>query len=238
MEIYSEEGVVKNWESAPNGLYKPFAFLNKAQELANLHANCLGFGYGNLIASNFIWVLSRFYIQFIRVPKWQERLCFETWHKGSNRLFGLRDFRVTDSKGETVINATSSWLIIDHKSRKIQNIESALKDYHRSGLKRDAVVLPAPKLRAPANLKFNSIHRVSYSDIDINGHTNNAKYFEWGADALPFDIMKEFQIKELILNYNNESFPMEEIELFTSLEPTLFVEGRRGNDSIFQMEIR
>lgn len=238
MKIYKEKGIVKNWETTPNGFYKAFAFLNKAQELSNIHANQLGFGYGDLIDSNIIWVLSRLHVQFVRVPQWQEELTFETWHKGSNRLFGLRDYRAIDTTGKSVINATSSWLIIDHKSRKIQNINRCLTNYHSSEMAMDAVVEPAPRLRSPDSLQYSGTHKVAYSDLDINGHTNNAKYFEWGVDALPYEIMKDVIITELTLNFNSESFPGELVELYTSIEPTLFVEGRRGGQSIFQMEIR
>ena len=45
---------------------RPSAFLNIAQELANFHADKLGFGYDDLIKSEQVWVLSRIRVKFNR----------------------------------------------------------------------------------------------------------------------------------------------------------------------------
>ena len=36
---------------------------------------------------------------------------------------------------------------------------------------------------------------VLYSDIDVNQHLNNSRYFEWAFDAIPVEFFKDIYIK-------------------------------------------
>jgi acyl-ACP thioesterase len=205
--------------------------------MANIHAQSLGFGFDNLISSGVIWVLSRIHVQFKRLPVWKEKLSIETWHKGSDRLFGFRDFLVTDEAGKEIIAATSSWLIIDYKTRRLKRIDSVLGSEFKSVNQKDAIRTPAEKLTSPDNLCLTSAHKTSISDLDINGHANNARYLEWAMDSLPWAVSKELIIKELWINFNNESLPGDNIEIFTSDTSDIFIEGKKENLSVFQIKI-
>lgn len=237
MLTYKRNFSVQSYETDHNGLFRPVAFLNHAQEMANMHAETLGFGLDDLLSSGVIWVLSRMHIQFRRLPVWKEKLHIETWHKGNDNLFGIRDFSVTDNTGKEIIAATSSWLIIDYTTRKLKRINSILGSNFKSVNKRDAIQTTAEKLSSPDNLALTSTHITSISDLDINKHVNNARYLEWAIDSLPLSISKNLSIKEIWINFNNESFPEDKIDLFTSLTPDIFVEGKRNNLSIFQVKI-
>ena len=238
MNNYIEKFAVKNYEIDHNGFFKPFAFLNHAQEMANIHALSLGFGYDNLISSGVVWILSRIHVKLNRLPLWKEKLSMETWHKGSDRLFGYRDYSVVDNKGVEVIAATSSWLIIDHETRKLQRIDHVLGDEFKGTLNKNAIEEAPGKIIMPSQMRHCGNKVVSISDIDINHHTNNARYFEWAIDSLPFELTKEMTIREMWLNFNNESLPGESIDLYTSVDPDIFIEGKRGDTSIFQLKIK
>ena len=88
---------------------KPASFMNLAQEAATQHATILGFGYDELIVSRTAWIISRMHIEFVDTPKWREQMTLQTWHKGLERLFFLRDFIMTDSEGKARVKATTSW---------------------------------------------------------------------------------------------------------------------------------
>ncbi|MDD2584149.1 MAG: acyl-ACP thioesterase domain-containing protein [Bacteroidales bacterium] len=234
---------VKNYEVDHNGFFKPFSFLNHAQEMANVHAQSLGFGYDNLIASGVVWVLSRIHVKFDRLPLWKEELSIETWHKGNDRLFGFRDYSVKDKRDIEIISATSSWLIIDYKTRKLQRIETLIGNEFKGALAKHAIEEPASKIAKPSQLKLCNSKVVSISDIDINQHTNNARYLEWAIDSIDPEISTKAKIKELWMNFNNESLLGEKIELYYNQQKTqdssleIYVEGKRENISIFQVKI-
>ena len=46
---------------------------------------------------------------------------------------------------------------------------------------------------------------VSYSDIDVNNHTNNVRYVQWLLDCIDFNILIKKQIKELEVNFIAEA---------------------------------
>ncbi len=228
---------VKSYETDNNGLFKPYSFLNHAQEIAGNHALDLGFGYDSLNESGTAWVLSRIHIKYFRHPIWREELSLKTWHKGSDKLFGYRDFVVTDQSGEAVIKATSSWLIINKKTRRVQRIDSLLGENFKGSIPENAIENPAERLSTPLNVQFACKRVVSISDIDINQHTNNAKYLEWALDALESEVSQNIKIKELTINFNNESLLGQEIDISSCYSPSIFVEGTRDGKSVFQLQI-
>ncbi|MBP6364973.1 MAG: hypothetical protein KA300_02555, partial [Bacteroidales bacterium] len=154
MKSLQETYKIKSYEADLNAALKPQSMMLMMQELANLHADALGFGYDNLMEKGIIWVLSRSHVIFRRVPKWREEVYFKTWHKGSDKLFGLRDFIMTGEGGEEIATATTSWLIIGTESRRLQRIEQHIGNDHPSVNLVNAIEKPAPKLISPPELKL------------------------------------------------------------------------------------
>lgn len=236
--IENSKIVIKSYEVDHKGLLKPFSFLNYAQELANIDAAQLGFGYDNIRESGVLWVLSRINVKFTHMPKWRDELLSSTWHKGVDKLFGLRDFLISKPDGSPMITATSSWLIIDNHSRKIRRIESVIGDDFTGGKQFNAIESPAEKIPSIKGGFIVKNHTVTYSDLDINGHTNNAKYIEWIVDSLPWEYVNNNIIKEFTLNFNHETIIEDTIEIiYLNSDNIHFFEGIKGDKSIFTAKL-
>ena len=232
---YKEHFCATCYDTDHNGEFKLFAFMNHAQELANIHASNLGFGYETLVEKNAAWILSRFHVKVITYPGWKENLSIETWHKGDDKLLGFRDFHAYNNNGETLILATSSWLIIDMESRRIQRIRNILGEEYK-GAERNAIEESAPKLHSPETMDLAGEKIVVLSDIDINRHTNNAKYVEWAIDFIDPDIIDKRPIKEFIINFNHESTLHQKISIYRKYdENSIFIEGKLQDTSVFQI---
>ena len=149
--------------------------MNYAQYMAEEHAGKLSFGYDNLIENQNVWVLSRIHVVFKEYPIWRDNISLKTWHKGTERLFGVRDFRLKGESGEDMILATSSWLIIDINTRKIQRVDKILSNEDEGVLRESALEESAGKIEIPSDCKILYSRVVAYSDIDVNRHTNNAR---------------------------------------------------------------
>ncbi|PKP43212.1 MAG: hypothetical protein CVT93_01120 [Bacteroidetes bacterium HGW-Bacteroidetes-10] len=239
MKVFQESFCVKSYETDMNALLKPCSFMHHLQEMANLHAASLGFGYDNLIEKGILWVLSRVHVKFYRMPAWREEVIMETWHKGSEKLFGLRDYKMDDLFGNRLAEITSSWLIIGTASRRLQRIEQHLGNDHPSVNKVDIISEPAPKLISPENMTLTARRRVEYSDMDLNLHTNNTRYLEWAIDSVDQELIKEIFISEIIINFNSESRMGEEIDIYSSVAgESIFVEARRGETSVAQIQLK
>lgn len=221
---------------------KPSAFMNLAQEAAGQHAVYLGFGYDDLIVSNTAWILSRLNIKFLDTPLWRDEITLTTWHKGLNRLFYIRDFVLTDKDGKERVKATTSWLVMNLENRrlvrdpKLVDMDGICTD--------DAIETPADKVQMPKDVEAEYVmdHRVSYSDVDTNGHTNNAMYMQWAMDTVEYEIASTRPVNEVTINFNHETKAGDIISLYrTSVEKEdglhVFVEGRLGDVSAFCVEI-
>lgn len=221
---------------------KPSAFMNLAQEAAGQHAVYLGFGYDDLIVSNTAWILSRLNIKFLDTPLWRDEITLTTWHKGLNRLFYIRDFVLTDKDGKERVKATTSWLVMNLENRrlvrdpKLVDMDGICTD--------DAIETPADKVQMPKDVEAVYVmdHRVSYSDVDTNGHTNNAMYMQWAMDTVEYEIASTRPVKEVTINFNHETKAGDIVSLYrTSVEKEdglhVFVEGRLGDVSAFCVEI-
>ena len=239
---YIEKITVPCYDTDASWLLKPASFMNLAQEAAGRHAVYLGFGYDDLIVSNTAWILSRVHVEFIDTPKWREDITLTTWHKGLNRLFFLRDFVLTDAQGKERVKATTSWLVLNLETRRLVRDPKLIEE--GTVCTENAIETPADKVQMPKEVepKFVMEHKVAYSDIDTNGHANNAMYMHWAMDAVDYDIASTRPVKEFTINFNHETKAGEVVKLYKAVVEKedgrhVFVEGRLAEASSFIVEI-
>ncbi len=237
--VYSQEITLTCYDTDSHCRLRPASFMNMAQEIAQRHATVLGFGYDDLISRRTAWVLSRIHIRFLKYPHWRDSVTLSTWHKGADGLFYLRDFLMEDGRGEPLVAATSSWLVLNVDTRHLSR-EAGVTDNGTSCL-RDAVAEHCGKIRIPSGIapvRAGERH-VSYSDVDMNGHANNVSYLVWVMDTLDYEYVLRHPVREISLNFNAEIHPGDNVEIFrydTDGSRTWF-EGRDGGRSVFTLEL-
>lgn len=221
---------------------KPYSFMNLAQEAAGQHAVLLGFGYDDLIKTNTAWILSRMHIKFVDTPKWRDNVMLTTWHKGLNRLFYLRDFILTDAEGNPRIKATTSWLVLNLETRRLVR-DPGLMD-EATVNQENVLETPADKVQMPKDAYpvLALEHVVGYSDIDMNGHANNAMYMQWAMDAVDHEMAMSRPVRELTINYNHEAKPGDKVVIYKVVEEKedgthVYVEGKVEDTSSFTVEL-
>lgn len=241
MQKYIQEYTIPCYDTDASGRLKPASFMNLAQEAAGQHAVYLGFGYDDLIVTNTAWILSRVHIRFVDTPIWKDDVVLSTWHKGLNRLFFVRDFRLTDKEGRTRVEATTSWLVMNLETRRLVR-DPQLRE--GSECLEDVIATPAGKVQMPKDVEPQLMfeHLVAYSDIDVNGHANNAMYMQWAMDAVDYDIASTRPVKEVTINFNHETKAGDVVALYKSIIKTedgrrVYVEGKVGDTSAFCVEI-
>ncbi len=231
---------------------KPAAFMDLAQELAYWAAQRLGFGYDDLQRHHTAWVLSRMHFIFRNPPLWRDETTLYTWHKGLDGLFFLRDFELR-AKGDTrmedkesvLVSCTTSWIVMDTESRRLVRSDEVLQMVpSATQCPDDAIVQPCPKVTMPRGVEPEPAgeRKISYSDIDIIGHTNNARYLVWAMDCLDYAQTSGSVVKEVRINFNKETVAGETVQLFRYREDTpegcrYFVEGKADGKSCFCAQI-
>ena len=231
--------LVKCYEVDSAQRLKPTAFMDMAQEMAYQAAAAMKFGYDELIVKNMAWVLSRMRFRFLKAPVWGEEVEIRTWHRGAFGPFFVRDFEVLDKEGRRMIEATSSWVIIDVDSRRMARPEEVLPKEDTS-CSDFAIEAPAGKVMMPRGVEPDLVttHKVAYSDIDLVGHTNNARYVAWALDCFEYG-EAGIQVEEVEIVFHHEARPGEEISLYRAQKDGwTFVEGRREDVQVFCVRIR
>jgi len=216
---------------------RPSSFLDIAQEAAAMSATQSGFSDKVLMKHGLVWILSRMDIRFLRLPQKFDRVSFETWHKGVSGPYFLRDYKMLDSGGNAVVKGTSCWAVMDLESRRAVRPDRLNDIIPPEAEDEDSAVDEiARKLLVPAGteLQEGEIHTVSYSDLDYNGHANNARYSQWAVDAVPAEISTAMDLRRIEINFNAESRLGEDIELKTCcLDGLYYVEGFSGGTRRF-----
>ena len=177
--------------------------INYFQESAWRNAEALGLGYRELAAKDRFWVLSRLYVEMYRYPLWGDVIQLETWPKGMESLFALRDFRIKSADGQEIFGAgTSAWLIIDGTTHRLQRVEHICSDmpcYPQNATDRQ------PEKIAPASAMTSQTRIVAgYTDLDVNQHVNNVSYLNWAVNYLPVD-NKLLTVRSVEINFLSEA---------------------------------
>ncbi len=187
------------------------ALTNHILDVAGYDADAHGFGVRDIMSGDHTtWVLLRVAVEVERIPDQYEELAIETWVNEVGRLMTTRNFRVRDASGSLVASAVTNWATIDLSTRRPASLDAL--DY--AGRIDD---IPSP-IAAPAKLGAVAggevmPHRVAYSDIDFNRHTNSMKYLEWMVDMLPAAYHTEKRLRRLELNFLKETRLGEQLEV-------------------------
>ena len=239
---YIEKLTIPCYDTDAAWRLKPASFMNIAQEAAGRHAVYLGFGYDDLIKSNTAWILSRVHVEFVDTPKWREDITLTTWHKGLHRLFFLRDFLLTDGEGNVKVKAATSWLVLNLETRRLVRDPKLIEE--GTVCTDNVTAAPADKVVMPKDVEAEFVmeHRVAYSDVDTNGHTNNAMYMQWAMDALDYELASSRPVKEFTINFNHETKAGEVVSIYRAVverdgDVCVYVEGRLPEASSFIVEI-
>ncbi len=171
------------------------------QEIAWEHARLLGFGFEDLAEDQLFWVLSRLLFKVNRRPKWTEEFTLETWSRGTDGFFAYRDYTLIDQKGNILLEGTSSWLILNASTRRLQRFRElkSLPPYQDS-----SIGYNAGKVASPINSVPLIFSPVTFNEIDINQHFNTGRYLERINNCYSFDFHQHHDLIELEVNMVKE----------------------------------
>ena len=183
-----------------------WAAVRICQEETEPHGTATGIGFYKLLERNHAWVITRSLYNIYRMPDAFEAVDLSTWSRGNNGLIAMRDYRMTDARGEELLTGTSYWAMIDMTSRRVVRLTDEIVGYENHDIQAtkyatlDKIKLPdmsadAPALQTPA----------SFAMLDHTRHVNNSEYIKLIFDVLHdkgFDTHRPFTLE---LNFNLET---------------------------------
>lgn len=199
-------------------------------EVAGLDYSVKGYGHQYLWDRGMVFLLSRTNIQIDRLPLNNETITISTWEQGKKGSQFIRPFELFDEKGEKIISAVTTWLLVDPISRKILRPEQFNGFMPARQDKLPDCDIPG-KLRMPEGGSLVGRRVIRYSDLDSNGHVYNAVYGDIACDILPAAVLEK-PIRGFQINYQTEAVLGEELELYLAPDPTdnggYYIEGRNA----------
>jgi acyl-ACP thioesterase len=209
------------------------------QDAATAHAEALGVGKAAMTGNGQGWVLSRMVVDVRKRPAYTDRITVRSWPRGWSRLFAIRDFDIRDEAGETLVAARSGWIIVDINSHRPLR-PGPIMDSLPLNEGRDALTADISHgLPAWEGLTEAGAHTAAYTDIDGNGHTNNARYIEWMENTLDNAALAAADSLRCEVNYLSEVMFGEKIGLFQKNEGAVRAfEARRDATPVFKAELR
>lgn len=224
--IFQQEYEVTDLHVDRYGRLTPAKLLYLSQEVAWQH--CLELSDA-LSSRRLFWAVTRHRVQISRLPVQGDQLRLETWPLPTTRVAYPRSIVAYDQEGRECFRSISLWVLMNMDTR-------AMILPGKSGI---SVVgtLRGGELPSPAGLIVRpmSSHReraVSFTDLDRNGHMNNARYLDWIDDLLPSAFHQSHSAKEFTVCYLSEAREGQRLNLSWELSPdnVLQVDAHRSED--------
>lgn len=202
--FWQEKYSVRSFELDREGRATFQTISNFLLDAAVNHAAALNLSVQHLQKMQLTWVLSRLHIRLLSYPQWRESITIQTWPSKVESNFTLRDFRVLDYAGQETGVATSSWMLIDFKTRKPVPMFDFLTGMEN---KKEGRALDDSFMRLPPLEKeeFTKHFHVRQSDLDINQHVNFINYIEWAIETVPRAIWQQYQLYDMQVSFQAES---------------------------------
>lgn len=198
------------------GRMQPAAVLDIFQDMATLQAEVMGIGRADMMSEGVFWAVVRLKMEMVREPKHFQVVTVRTWPHSLTRFSFLRDFTMHDEDGNLLVKASQEWVLMDAETRKFASV----KDHYAGPT--DFCEDRAFEKKARKAPNFEEGNRPvativpSYTDIDLNGHVNNAQYANFIVNAL--NPGPEGRIRTLQIDYRHEALPGEPLAVHTLVE--------------------
>lgn len=199
----------------------PF-FFSSSQEVAGEHATLFGMGISELSASEQkTWVIVRTRMDFARIPKWREKLTFETFPQKGYKLFCPRVVMARDEKGEPVMNAMTHWVLMDLVRKRpipAKMVEDRFNIKYEYRFQ-DPDIGKIRKYEDAEKIEVfeEKTYYPNYFDIDLNKHVNNVAYIRWCCEAIPDEILLGDKIATIDVQWESQTFEGEMVRVETAV---------------------
>jgi len=202
--IYKEKFKIALKDIGENNEVNNKAILEYLENIACYHSDSLGYGIHMSDETQILWLLLDWKIKVIKRPKYGQTLNINTWSRGFVKCYAFRDFEIYDEENNLCVIATSKWLLLNKKTRKISKVEDEIGDKYDSEPNRSVFEKEIEKINIPQNYENSISYQVKRKDIDVIGHMHNLYYLDLAYEALPEDVYEQRPFNEIRITYKKE----------------------------------
>ncbi|KAK9926604.1 hypothetical protein M0R45_023824 [Rubus argutus] len=230
-----ETFVIRSYEIGPDKTATMETLMNLLQETALNHvtgSGLAGNGFGatrEMSLRKLIWVVTRIHIQVQRYSCWGDVVEIDTWVDAAGKNGMRRDWIIRDYHTQEIITrATSTWVIMNRETRRLSKIpEQVRQEVSPFYLNRAAIATENNDSEKIDKLTDGTAGRIRsglaprWSDMDANQHVNNVKYIGWILESVPLNVLEEYDMTSMTLEYRRECRQSNLLESLTSTTASL-----------------
>ena len=181
-------------------------FLGLMEDIASLHSSKVGFGIYDIPKTNLTWLLLGWKLKVFSRPKLEDIVYVKTWSRKIEKYYAYRDFEVRNVQGELLAIATSKWILINTKDRKVTKVEDYVAKAYESEANHSVFGNEnMDKLKIPDDYDSVLEYTLARRDIDLYNHMHNLYYLDLAYEALPEDIYNNVnEFNNIRITYKRE----------------------------------
>lgn len=124
----------------------------------------------------YAWLLAAWQVEVERYPEMSEDIIISSWHYGHKGILAYRNFDICDAAGNRIVSANSIWFYYDTEKQMPVRIQQEYVDMYGHQEKLPMDYKPRKVFSPKTEGRREDSFMVRKSDLDTNGHVNNAKY--------------------------------------------------------------
>ena len=169
------------------------------EEASIAHTEELGCTRERTLDRGLLWVITRQLVEIDELPAYDEEIIVRSWQGDMQHVFFPRFYEI-EKDGRVMVRGQALWMLIEESTRSMVMPEDyGISIPGRPGS--DDMALAAISVPDTAE---RSAEGAALSQVDINGHMNNTRYFDIIDDALHAGGGSVRTPKSVLANYFSE----------------------------------
>ena len=212
--------------------------MRHAQQMGSDHLEQFGLDYNQMVRDGMVFLVAKQLITIHRRPTFGERLLLTTIPRKPKGAQFIRDTIFETEEGERLIEVSIAWLLADPQTHKI--LRPAMFDiYGLEMFPNEGESITRYRIRKPDSAGVVHLRQVRFSDLDYNGHMNNAIYAEVVMDVLPTEASMEKEPSSFGILFQKEAKfgQVINLEVCPREENGYYIGGRVAGERCFEAEI-
>lgn len=232
-ERYSLPVRITSYDVGASKTLKPSSILKFMQEAGCRHLDSAGFTYEVMRRKGIVFLIVKMAAEIDSLPRYDDEIAVETRFLKTDGAKFVRSFRFFNKDGKPIINASTLWIIADPETHRILR-PSAFPGTIPQGAGEEPSVAFS-RIVLPDSAEESGTRTVRWSDIDFNGHMNNAVYADVICDFFPGGFGGR-QLHRFQIDFDGEAVLGDEISIRTAVneDGAALFEGKIGAKRCFK----
>jgi acyl-ACP thioesterase len=172
------------------------------EEASIAHTEQLGCTRDKTLDRGLLWIITRQSVEISDLPAYDDEIIVRSWQGEMQHVFFPRFYEI-ERAGDILVKGQALWMLMKEDDRSMVMPEDyGISIPGRPGA--DDMILPAIVIPKDAEEKASRRMATRFSQIDINGHMNNTRYFDVIDDLLWGDGDQLRVPRAVLANYLSE----------------------------------